>query len=53
MHFQNQGGVASDRVRVVVDVRLVGGPDFAKPRAARFEQLRDAEAATDLQQLAA
>ena len=42
-----------DRAGVVAERRLVRRADFAQPRAARLENLRDAEAAADLHQLAA
>jgi hypothetical protein len=53
MDFQDERGLASDRLGVIADVRLVRRAHFAKTRAACFEDLRDAEAAADLQQLAA
>ena len=53
MDFQHQRGVAIDRASVVADACLVGRADFAQARAARLENLWNAKAAADLQQLAA
>ena len=53
MHLHDERGVAGNRPRVVGHARLIGGADFAKTGAARLEQLGDAEATADLQQLAA
>src|SRR5688572_28246851 len=53
MHFQDERRVATDGAGVVSNAGLIGRAHFAKPGAARLEQLGNAEAAPDLEQLAA
>ena len=53
MHFQDHRGFARDAPRIIIDRGLVGRAHFAKPRAAGFQNFRNAEPAANLNQLAA
>ena len=53
MHAQQQARAVVDGVAVVVDVRAVGGADFAQRGAGARHDVGDAEAVADLDQFAA
>ena len=53
MHLQQHARRGRDRVGVVGEAGLVGGADLDQPRAALADHVGDAEAAADLDQLAA
>jgi hypothetical protein len=51
VHLEDEPGLGADRLRVVVQGGPVGGADLAQPRPAGGQQVRDAEAVADLDQL--
>ena len=53
MDFEDEGGAFGDRFFVVVEVGLVSGSDFDELGAGGFEDVGDAEAASDFDKLAA
>ena len=53
VHLHDGARSVRERALVVVDVRAVGRADFDEPRAAALHDVGDAEAAADLDQLAA
>ena len=53
MDFQNEGGALGDRFFVIVEMGFVGGADFDEFGAGGFEDVGDAEAAADFDELAA
>ncbi len=50
---EDRAGVLGQRVGVVRPAGAIGGPDLDEPRAGLADDVRDAEAATDLDELAA
>jgi len=53
MNLDDDAGVGAERTAVIVDVGAIRGSDLDESRAALAHDLGDAEAATDLDQLAA
>ena len=53
MHFQKQRRLFADGAGVIGERCLVGRADFAKLRAARFQDFADAKTAADLDEFAA
>src|SRR5262249_35593191 len=53
MDAENQTGLRSDGARIILQARFVRRPNFAQPGATCFQHFPDAEAAADLDQLAA
>src|SRR5581483_11455675 len=53
VHAQEERSLRADRALVVGGPRPVGRPDLDQPRARAGEDVRDAEAVADLDQLAA
>ena len=50
MHFQEQSGVGTDRVRIITEAGSVGGSHFDQSGTCCLQNIRDAERPPDLDQ---